>query len=60
MRRLLSLIVMVIALTSICGHLMGIAKLYHWGTGGTAGMGINTALCLLAVAIHQLTERNDR
>jgi hypothetical protein len=55
MRRIYGLIVMVIALTSICGHLAGITVMYHWGSS-TAGMGINTALCLFLVALWQLTE----
>lgn len=55
MRRILSLLVLAVALTSVTGHLMGVAVMYHWGTTGTAGMGINTAICLCMMAIWQLT-----
>lgn len=58
MRRLASLLILIVALTSICGHLTGIVYLYHWGSN-TAGMGINTSLCLLAIAILFLTGNNE-
>lgn len=47
------IVVLVLALTSLCGHLMGIVYLYHWGTN-TAGMGINTAICLAILAAGKL------
>lgn len=51
--RLLALVVMVVAMTSVCGHLSGVVYLYHWGSN-TAGMGINTAICLLLLSIVHL------
>jgi len=57
-RRILSIVVLGFSLSSIYGHLMGVATMYRSGVD-LQGMGIYTTICLFCIALWQLLGRNE-